>query len=174
MLYPARGEVDAFGADRGVHAVRERVDPDRGAHGGERGVDVRRRGVAARETEVVRDGPGKQVVFLGHQHDPAPSVRRARGQVDGGDAAQRDPPRGREAQAGDEACRSAYPDATDEFVNRTAQLATLKQKYEDRIAAVRKTYTVPNWPTPAGTAPRAASTTATTGSTAPIHRSERS
>ncbi|WP_405945843.1 hypothetical protein OG588_02695 [Streptomyces prunicolor] len=32
----------------------------------------------------------------------------------------------------------AHPDATVRFVNRTAQLAALKRKYEDRIAAVRK------------------------------------
>ncbi|MFJ2158510.1 ABC transporter substrate-binding protein [Streptomyces sp. NPDC087856] len=40
----------------------------------------------------------------------------------------------------DTATWSAYPDATAEFVNRTTQLAALKQKYEDRIAAVRRTY----------------------------------
>ncbi|MEU6497251.1 ABC transporter substrate-binding protein [Streptomyces sp. NPDC046984] len=34
---------------------------------------------------------------------------------------------------------TAYPDATARFVNRTAQMATLKEKYEDRIAAVRTT-----------------------------------
>ncbi|WP_018570024.1 MULTISPECIES: ABC transporter substrate-binding protein [unclassified Streptomyces] len=33
---------------------------------------------------------------------------------------------------------SAYPDATARFVNRTTQLDRLKQKYADRIAAVRK------------------------------------
>lgn len=32
---------------------------------------------------------------------------------------------------------TAYPDATASFVNRTAQLARLKKKYADRIAAVR-------------------------------------
>lgn len=31
-----------------------------------------------------------------------------------------------------------YPDATARFVNRTAQLAALQRKFEDRIAAVRK------------------------------------
>ncbi|MFJ3826273.1 ABC transporter substrate-binding protein [Streptomyces nodosus] len=33
---------------------------------------------------------------------------------------------------------TAYPDATARFVNRTTQMAALKKKYEDRIAAVRK------------------------------------
>ncbi|MFJ8059199.1 ABC transporter substrate-binding protein [Streptomyces sp. NPDC096142] len=40
----------------------------------------------------------------------------------------------------DTATWSVYPDATAEFVNRTTQLAALKRKYEDRIAAVRTTY----------------------------------
>ncbi|MFJ9376538.1 ABC transporter substrate-binding protein [Streptomyces sp. NPDC101455] len=40
----------------------------------------------------------------------------------------------------DTASWSAYPDATAQFVNRTSQLAALKRKYDDRIAAVRKAY----------------------------------
>lgn len=40
----------------------------------------------------------------------------------------------------DKADWSAYPRATAEFVNRTARLAALREKYDDRIAAVRRTY----------------------------------